>query len=292
MKKRKAGAPQLLLEFPRAPSPPQSLFARKGRRDTRMVVTKVPEGNDNFYAETRKGWYPFKLGPRRSALGNLPEDETKFPVATWFKDLLNGSVVTFALRAEALRKPSPPHVPGVYQMDGSSLPWIVHDMRKTRMKGFEPWLEHVRTALPDIEDVDTFLRPEDQHRYLLVRYASGVTVPSWGISDGTLRMLALTLLAYLPKRGTMFLIEEPENGIHPRAVEAVFESLSSVYDGQVFLATHSPVILSCADAKDVLCFAQDEGGATDIVAGAHHPKLRDWKGDPDLSVLFASGVLG
>jgi len=46
------------------------------------------------------------------------------------------------------------------------------------------------------------------------------------------------------------------------------------------------------DAAQVLCFAKDARGATDIVSGKDHPKLRDWhRGKPDLGVLFASGIL-
>jgi len=284
---------QLELEFPRPVPPVESLQSPKGRPNTKRVVAKVPGGNDNFYDETGGGWdHAFKLGPRRSALASLPEDESKFPVATWFKGLLNGAIVSFRLNSELLRKPSPPNPAGVFKTDGSTLPWVVDYLKRERPERFQDWLAHVREPLEGIQGIDTRLREEDRHRYLLIRYDNGVEVPSWVVSDGTLRMLALTLLAYLPNRDAVFLIEEPENGIHPRAVEAVYQSLASVYDGQVFLATHSPVILSCADAKNVLCFAQDQDGATDIVAGARHPKLRDWKGDPDLSVLFASGVLG
>jgi predicted ATPase len=105
-------------------------------------------------------------------------------------------------------------------------------------------------------------------------------------------LLALTLLAYLPDLEGVFLIEEPENGIHPRAVETVFQSLSSVYRAQVLVATHSPVVLSIAKPESVLCFAKTQEGATDIVAGSEHPKLREWKGETDLGTLFASGVLG
>jgi predicted ATPase len=90
----------------------------------------------------------------------------------------------------------------------------------------------------------------------------------------------------------MFLIEEPENGIHPRAIETVLQSLSSIYGGQVLVATHSPVALNMLAARDVLCFAKDENGATDIVSGDMHPALREWKaGEPDLGVLFAAGIL-
>ncbi|OAT82356.1 hypothetical protein A6M21_09435 [Desulfotomaculum copahuensis] len=111
-------------------------------------------------------------------------------------------------------------------------------------------------------------------------------------SDGTLRLLALTLPAYLPDFKGIYLIEEPENGIHPRAVEAMFQSLSSVYNAQILLATHSPVILSQAGADNILCFARTANGATDIVPGNKHPALREWRGETNLSVLFAGGVLG
>ena len=105
--------------------------------------------------------------------------------------------------------------------------------------------------------------------------------------------MALTLPAYLEGRlRGVYLIEEPENGIHPGAVETLFQSLSSVYDAQILLATHSPVILSQATVDQVLCFKKTPTGATDIVRGSEHPQLRNWKGQPHLDVMFASGVLG
>jgi predicted ATPase len=104
-------------------------------------------------------------------------------------------------------------------------------------------------------------------------------------------LLALTLPAYLPDLQGAFLIEEPENGIHPKAVEAVYQSLSSVYDAQLLMATHSPVMLSLVEPNNVLCFAKDDEGATDIVLGSKHPALAEWHGEPNLNVLFAAGVL-
>jgi predicted ATPase len=157
---------------------------------------------------------------------------------------------------------------------------------------FEEWVRHVREALPDLVSITTREREEDRHRYLILRYQSGLEAPSWLISDGTLRLLALTLLAYLPDLSGIYLIEEPENGIHPRAVETAFQSLSSVYGAQVLLATHSPVIMSMAELGEVLCFARSEDGATDVVPGNEHPRLREWRGGVDLGTLFASGVLG
>lgn len=195
------------------------------------------------------------------------------------------------LSAQAMRAPSPPGAPRAFLPDGSNLPWAVEALRAARDGRFARWLAHVRTALPDLKSIRTLERKDDRHRYLILEYESGLEAPSWVVSDGTLRLLALTLLAYVPGTDGIYLIEEPENGIHPRAVETVYESLSSVYDAQILCASHSPVVLGKARSRDVLCFAKDSSGATDIVRGDEHPGLRNWKGALDLGTLFAAGVL-
>jgi predicted ATPase len=169
---------------------------------------------------------------------------------------------------------------------------VVERLRGAEQERFDRWIAHVRTALPEIRTIRTIERHEDRHRYLVVEYENGLEAPSWVISDGTLRLLALTLLAYLPEADGIYLIEEPENGIHPRAIETVYRSLSSLYGGQVLCASHSPVILGLARPEEILCFAKTSEGATDIVRGTEHPRLRDWKGVLDLGTLFAAGVLG
>lgn len=285
--------------FPDFIDPPQSILTPKGnsKKYGRTVINKVYGGNDNYYSEvyseSGKGWAPaFKLGARKSALGNLPEDESKFPVATWMKGLLTEGVQQFILNSILLRKASPPGQVRGFKPDGSNLPWVVTRLREKAPERFRDWIAHLQTALPDLEDIRTIVREDDKHCYLVLVYHDGLSVPSWMASDGTLRLLALTLPAYLPDFKGIYLIEEPENGIHPRAVEAMFQSLSSVYNAQILLATHSPVILSQAGADNILCFAKTADGATDIVPGSKHPALKEWRGETNLSVLFAGGVLG
>ena len=288
--------------FPLLREPPDTILVgagsthRQGKH--RTIFRKGPRGNDNFYSEvhhkTGKGWFPsIRLGPRKSALGNLPDDTTKFPIATWFRQLLIDGIQSLMLNSLALRRPSPPGQRRGFSADGSNLPWVVAQLEEPQHRSrLQQWVAHLQTALPDLVAVYTRERPEDRHRYLVLKYRSDLEVPSWLASDGTLRLLALTLPAYVPDMEGVYLVEEPENGIHPRAIETVFQSLSSVYDAQILLATHSPVILSLAKPEQVLCFQKTEQGATDIVRGKEHPSLRDWRGKPDLSVLFASGVLG
>lgn len=282
--------------FPAARLPPSTL-RRPKEKGTRRVFSKSPGQFDNFYPETSAEagtgkWVPaFRLGPRKSTLANLPEDESRFPVATWFKELLRTGVQQFILNSQLIRRASPPGQARTFKPDGSNLPWVIHTIEKNGAERLVQWVNHVRTALPDIKSIRTIERPEDKHRYLEIEYEQGFKVPSWMVSDGTLRLLALTLPAYLPDFSGVFLVEEPENGIHPRAVETLFQSLSSVYGAQILLATHSPVMLSMVETDKVLCFSKIDG-ATDIVRGDEHPHLREWRGEENLGVLFAGGVLG
>jgi predicted ATPase len=283
--------------FPNPSKPPQTILSPKTKHGFRTVINKVPGRNDNFYSEVTKEhsgkWSPsFKLGPRKSALGNLPADESNFPAATWLKRLLMEGVQQFVLNSRLIRLASPPGQSRGFKPDGSNLPWIVHGLQERDPERFRGWISHLQTALPDLVGLRTIERADDKHRYLMLCYRGGLEVPSWMASDGTLRLLALTLPAYLPAFSGVYLIEEPENGIHPRAMETVFQSLSSVYDAQLLLATHSPIILSLVDAGKVLCFAKTHEGATDIVSGSEHPALREWRGETSLGSLFAGGVLG
>ena len=296
---RKQGAISSPPQRPLFPMPlrsPPSLLISIRHRDNKVLLNKAPGGNDNFYNEASpaaKSWAPsFKLGPMKSALGNLPADESAFPVATWFRDYLGSGVQRFILNSREIRRPSPPTRVSGFLPNGSNLSWVVARLRRNAPERHAAWIRHLRTALHDLVDISTIERPEDRHCYMTFKYENGLTVPSWLVSDGTLRLTALTLPAYLTDLHGIYLIEEPENGIHPGAVAAVYDSLSSVYGTQVLLASHSPVVLNAAAADQVLCFARNDEGATDIVLGSEHPHLREWQGAADLGTLLASGVLG
>ena len=288
--------PQRLL-FPMAPSVPDSLVSNAHQRNNKLVINKVPGGNDNFYSEiysrSGKGWAPsVKLGPQKSALGNFPIDESKFPVAAWFRAYLVTGVQRFVLNSLAIKHPSPPMKFSGFSSDGSNLPWVVDRLRREAPARHRAWIAHLRTALPDLVDIATSVRENDRHCYMIYEYEGGLKVPSWLVSDGTLRLTALTLPAYLADLQGIYLIEEPENGVHPKAVATAYDSLSSMYEAQVLLATHSPVVLRRAGMDDMLCFAKNDDGSTDVVLGSEHPLLQKWQGTTDLGTLLASGVLG
>jgi predicted ATPase len=279
--------------FPIEASPPSTLLPNPPRGGRwRTVLRKTDTGKDYFKSETGEWNIQFRVGPRRAVLSSLPEDESRFPAALWLRRFLMEGTQVLQLNSVAMRQPVSPRAPRQFEPDGSNLPLVLRDLKRKRESRYQEWVKHLRTILPDLRGIDVEVREADRFQYLVLEYASGLKAPAWLVSDGTLRMLALTLLAYIDARNRVFLIEEPENGLHPRAVEPVYQSLSSVYEGQVLIATHNVLLLGLAKPGDILVFARTESGAADIVPGTNHPALRKWKGDVDLGTLLAAGILG
>ena len=280
--------------FPSPPEPPARIVAdpekRAPARWRRVVVRESHPENVTFRPETTGRPLRMRIPTGKSALDSLPPDG--FPVAARFRRMLAEGVQRIALSGEAMRRTSPPGRSDLYIPDGSNLPHLVSHAQNERPDRYADWIMHVREALPDVERITERMQPWDGHRYLNVHYRNGLEAPSWLVSEGTLRFLALTLLAYLPDPTGPYLIEEPENGIHPGNIETVFESLSSMYEVQVLLTTHSPAIARLASADQMLCFARNDESGTDVVTGSEHPILGSWPGAMDLGTLLASGVLG
>jgi energy-coupling factor transporter ATP-binding protein EcfA2 len=287
---KRSDVAQQEFEFPSRSREERNLIYGQTKTPTgwRKVASKSSELNAYFKSETSDWNFTLKNGKRRSALSSLPEDE-RFGLANWAKSVLTQAVRKLALRSELMQATCPPLKENRFLPDGSNLPLVVRALREDDAS-FTSWLEHLQTILP-VLDVEVIQREDDKHSYLRVAYDGGLKVPSWHLSDGTLRLMALTLLPYLRSEGAIYLVEEPENGVHPLAVEAVFQSLSSVYDGQALVATHSPVLVGLIKPDQLLCFSKTPDGETDIVRGDRHPRLQKWQGEFRLAQLFAAGIL-
>ncbi len=227
------------------------------------------------------------------ALASVPADDSLFPAARWFIGLLRGRAVCYDPDWTALRLPAPPGDPLEVIPDGRNTPWLAQAMREDDPASFRLWVDHMRTALPQLLDIDVREREEDHHAYFVLDYAGGHRVTSSGLSDGTVRILALSVLPYLPAEvlPQLLVTEEPENGIHPQAIATVLASLSSIRHSQVWISTHSPVVLAGTELSDVLATRLHDDGSADVIRGDRHPRLQDWRGSIDLGSLFASGVL-
>ena len=216
----------------------------------------------------------------------------------WFGSFISSDITKLHLNPEAMKKPCPPGQPKDFLPDGSNIARVIKDFEKENRERFRQWLEHLKIIIPEIQRIDIKERPEDRSSVLYLKYPN-VTVPSWNISDGTLRAMALTLIPYLAasekgdkeQSSKIILIDEPENGVHPKILEGIYQSLSSAYNWQIICATHSPIFLAFAEPKDLLCMNRDSEGAATIIPGDKHFALKKWKKDMNIGMLLAAGIL-
>lgn len=80
----------------------------------------------------------------------------------------------------------------------------------------------------------------------LLATKNGVALPlsSWGA--GTRRMAALEIASSTDKEASVTLIDEIERGLEPYRLRKLINILAGQH-GQIFLTTHSPVAISCAE---------------------------------------------
>ncbi|HIF9244410.1 TPA: methylation-associated defense system AAA family ATPase MAD3 [Photobacterium damselae] len=232
----------------------------------------------------------FALQNERTAFASMPADSIDFPAAFWFLEFLKNGSHCYEPQWSAMRLAASPRDKHAFKADGSSLPWQVHALQQSDPEGLNEWLELVQMALPSIAKIEAKQRIDDSFCYIEVTYTNSMTVPSSGLSHGTLHILALTIIPYMKNAPKIITLEEPENGIHPKAIDTVMDALSSVGMTQLFLSTHSPSVLAHTSIESIISLRFDVDGATQVLKGTEHPALKEWKGELDLGTLFAAGI--
>lgn len=283
-----------------------------GKVDWHFILRREYGGLAEFTTEvdpikgTSSRTEAMQVKPNILAMSAVKYRPDAYPAARGLYELLTEHAVFLDPAWDRLRAASPPGQEKVIVPSALNLPWLALDLKceglppdatsdekvAYRSEGYADWIAHVKTALPQVDDLDVREREDDHHAYFVVSYRGGFKVPSSGLSDGTLRILTLTLLPYLTRAPSFLVVEEPENGIHPQAITAVMQSLSSLYHSQVLVSSHSPIVLADARLDHLLCAQLSADGGVEIVAGNEHPHLQSWRGEISLGTLFAAGILG
>ncbi len=132
-------------------------------------------------------------------------------------------------------------------------------------------------------------------------------VPATHLSEGVLLMLAYLAILYSPEPPRLLLIEEPENGIHPKRLQEVLAILrqlvSEQQHTQIILTTHSPYVLDSFQPEEVTLCRKDADGAVSVRRLSESKTVREqidlfslgeiWTaaGDDDLAIPVDSAAV-
>lgn len=116
----------------------------------------------------------------------------------------------------------------------------------------------------DSPDRVTMLQKADGKGLYFQLSNGGQLIPASQASDGTLLVLAYLAILHLPQPPRVLLVEEPENGVHPKRLRDVLTVLRELVHEQshmqIVLTTHSPYVVDLFSPEEVtLCTMQDNG---------------------------------
>ncbi len=128
--------------------------------------------------------------------------------------------------------------------------------------GLASVVSNLRGAVPGFESVEA-VRTDIEGRWALKvteEKIRGAISPS-SVSDGTVRLLALMVIAELGRRRhSLIAIEEPENSIHPHVSQHIINVLrETVRSGQVIATTHNPAFLDFLVPGEILLCGKIDG---------------------------------
>lgn len=153
--------------------------------------------------------------------------------------------------------------------DGTGLSALIDYLLRHDRARFNALEDALRQRLPDLKDL-TISTPQPAARALTFRMKEGFELPVSRTSVGAQLLVFFLALSYHPSPPGIILLEEPENGVHPRRLEDVLRLLRDITKGmhcghpaQVILTTHSPYLLDHVnlDEDEVLVFRRNDDGS-------------------------------
>lgn len=180
-----------------------------------------------------------------------------------------------------------------FQEDGGNLAAFLYRLQEAHPSHFKMIERTVRSVAPFFDRF--FLKPDEiSAQQIFLRWlekGSEQLFTAHNFSDGTLRMICLTTLLMQPDPPSTIIIDEPELGLHPFAIEKLAAMLKSASQkAQIIISTQSVNLLNHFDAEDVIVVEREEGQS--VFHRLDPEDLADWLADYSLSDLWDKNVLG
>ena len=175
---------------------------------------------------------------------------------------------------------------------GDNLAGVLHTIHSEYPSIFNTIEEYLHLLVPDSRKLLSLLTEEGTTYPGFEGIEIGSRIPASSMSAGTLRFLAFLLVLYSPTAPQLIGLEEPENYIHPHALEMLVEVLSNASKKrQILIATHSPYMLNFVPPESVFV-VEKERGETEAVSVETGKKLKLLLRKMGLGEAWYSGTIG
>ena len=185
------------------------------------------------------------------------------PTANHFKHYLTGWTY-YDLAPVAMRIPL--HKPGefILQPDGGNLASVLFGLKSADERQYRRLMEVVQHVEPGL-DIINFRGGAENNVFMFFEDQDRHTLPAPNASSGTLRFLALAYVLLVQPRAVpspLYVIEEPENGLHVGILKTLFEMADPPPAGpQLVFTSHAPYFIDLFDdhLDGIFLFDRDKG---------------------------------
>lgn len=179
------------------------------------------------------------------------------------------------------------------ESDAANLVAVLYHLQHHRLDDYRRIVDTVRRVFPPFQDFE--LKPElDATDLIRLRWRHrGIDAPFdvSQLSDGTLRFISLATLLLHPVLPALIILDEPELGLHPYAIQLLGGMMrSAAARTQIVAATQSSTLASQFQPEDlVIVETKDDASHFRRLAAA---ELEGWLEEYRLGDLWEKNVLG
>jgi predicted ATPase len=169
---------------------------------------------------------------------------------------------------DSLRAPAQliPEQKGIQFADerGTGLAGVFDAIINRDSEAFAQIQANVRTLFPSVAKLG-LINVSSSLKEIAVTLTDGTRIGAKAMSEGLLYYLGFAALGHVAD-SRLFLVEEPENGLHPARVAEVMTALREISKtNQVIIATHSPLVVNELQGDEVTVVTREPETGTQAI---------------------------
>lgn len=179
--------------------------------------------------------------------------------------------------------------------DGSNLAAFLYRLEKHHQPQYRRIVRTIRMVAPYFGDF--YLRPTVDHSDSIqlewTEKDHDTPLKASALSDGTLRFILLTTVLLQPEElmPSAIIIDEPELGLHPYAINVLADLIKSASNQhQLIISTQSVELVNEFDVEDLIVVDKQHGAST--FKRLEEEELKEWLEEYSLGELWKKNLLG